>query len=80
VWPWLLGPFIEAYIKVYGHGGVSFVRNIFTEMEASLKEKCIGTVPEIYDGNEPHIPRGAVAQAWSVAELLRVKSMIDKVY
>ena len=80
VWPWLLGPFIEAYIKVYGHGGVSFVRNIFTEMEASLKEKCIGTVPEIYDGNEPHIPRGAVAQAWSVAELLRVESMIDKVY
>ncbi len=78
VWPWLLGPFVEAYIKVYGHIGVPFVRSIFGDMEASLKEKCIGTVPEIYDGDEPHTPRGAVAQAWSVAELLRIKSIIDK--
>ena len=80
VWPWLLGPFVEAYIKVYGSGGVALARSIFAGMEASLKEKCIGTVPEIYDGDEPHTPRGAVAQAWSVAELLRVKSMVDKVY
>lgn len=78
VWPWLLGPFVEAYIKVYGHIGVPFVRSIFGDMEASLKEKCIGNVPEIYDGDEPHAPRGAVAQAWSVAELLRIKSIIDK--
>ncbi len=80
VWPWLLGPFVEAYIKVYGSSGVALARSIFAGMEASLKEKCIGTVPEIYDGDEPHTPRGAVAQAWSVAELLRVKSMVDKVY
>lgn len=78
VWPWLLGPFVEAYIKVYGHIGVPFVRSIFGDMEASLKEKCIGNVPEIYDGDEPHTPRGAVAQAWSVAELLRIKNIIDK--
>ena len=78
VWPWLLGPFVEAYIKVYGHIGVPFLRSIFGDMEASLKEKCIGNVPEIYDGDEPHTPRGAVAQAWSVAELLRIKSIIDK--
>ena len=78
VWPWLLGPFVEAYIKVYGSGGAAFVRTIFNGMEVSLKEACIGSVVEIYDGDEPHTPRGAMAQAWSVAELLRIKSMIDK--
>ena len=80
VWPWLLGPFVEAYLKVYGFEGISFARSIYADMESALKENCIGTVAEIYDGDEPHTPRGAVAQAWSVAELLRIKNMIDKLY
>jgi 4-alpha-glucanotransferase len=46
-------------------------------MENTVKERCIGSVSEIYDGDMPHTPRGAVAQAWSVAELLRMKYTID---
>ena len=80
VWPWLLGPFVEAYLRVYGNDGLLFVKTIYDNMEAAIKENCIGTIGEIYDGDEPHTPRGAVAQAWSVAELLRIKSMVDKVY
>lgn len=80
VWPWLLGPFVEAYLRVYGNDGLLFVKTIYDNMEAAIKENCIGTIGEIYDGDEPHSPRGAVAQAWSVAELLRIKSMVDKVY
>ncbi|MBO7227528.1 MAG: glycogen debranching enzyme family protein [Bacteroidales bacterium] len=77
VWPWLSGAFVDAYLRVYGTAGLSFVRSIYMAMENTVKERCIGSVSEIYDGDMPHTPRGAVAQAWSVAELLRMKYTID---
>ncbi|HET7001256.1 MAG TPA: amylo-alpha-1,6-glucosidase, partial [Puia sp.] len=72
VWSWLLGPFIEAGMKTEGE---TFKREAFemiVQMANHLNEACIGTVSEIFDGDAPHHPRGCVAQAWSVAEILRV--------
>lgn len=79
VWPWLLGHFAEAYLKLHGSSGLSFIRNLYKGFEPALTEYCIGTIAEIYDGDPPHTPRGAISQAWSVAELLRMGEMISKI-
>lgn len=73
VWPWLMGPFITAYVKVHGRSKASRAQcGVWLRRfgDPSL-QSCIGQIPEIADGGAPHIPRGCTAQAWSVAELLR---------
>jgi predicted glycogen debranching enzyme len=69
VWSWLLGPFAVAHRRA--HGDPEAAREYFGDMEAHLREACIGQVSEIFDGNAPFSPRGCFAQAWSVAEILR---------
>ena len=73
VWAWLIGPFVTAYLKVHGRTSETIRRtqDMLAPLVAHLKEACLGHVSEIFDGDAPHAPRGAVAQAWSVAELLR---------
>lgn len=72
VWPWLMGPFITAYMKTFGKkAGRKFAAEWLGNFEEHLREACLGQVSEIFDGDAPHAPRGCVAQAWSVAELLR---------
>ena len=72
VWPWLMGPFISAHVKTFGEkAGRKFALEWFKNFESHLTEACLGQVSEIFDGDPPHVPRGCVAQAWSVAELLR---------
>ena len=73
VWPWLMGPYVTAYIKTFGKkAGRKFARAWFENFQDHLYEACLGQVSEIFDGDAPHAPRGCVAQAWSVSELLRV--------
>jgi predicted glycogen debranching enzyme len=72
VWAWLLGPYLEALVRVRGEEGKADARSILADFEPHLDEACLGTVSEIFDGEAPHAPRGCPAQAWSVAELLRV--------
>jgi predicted glycogen debranching enzyme len=76
VWPWLLGPFITAYIKV--NGGSDEARRQaqawLSPLESHLTEAGLGQVSEIFEGDAPHRPCGCIAQAWSVAEILRVYS------
>ncbi len=74
VWPFLLGPFVSAWIKVYGTSeAVRTQARAFLEgIEAHVNEVCLGQVSEIFDGDLPHTARGCCAQAWSVAEPLRV--------
>jgi predicted glycogen debranching enzyme len=73
VWPWLMGPFITAYVKV--NGGSEAARRQADEWLAPLKDHLadggLGHISEILDGDTPQLPRGCIAQAWSVAEILR---------
>ena len=72
VWPWLMGPYISAYFKTFGReAGRKFAALWLENFQQHLREACLGQVSEIFDGDAPHTPRGCVAQAWSVAELLR---------
>jgi predicted glycogen debranching enzyme len=68
VWPWLMGPFLTAYARL--RGGSEPARWL-AAFETQLQSGCLGQIGEVADGDPPHTPRGCVAQAWSVAELLR---------
>ena len=76
VWPWLLGAFGEAYLRVYDKKALPLLSSVVREMEYELRNYGIGTVPEVYDGNEPHRAGGCISQAWSVAELIRLRQLI----
>lgn len=69
VWAWLIGPFIDAWLKV--HHDVSQARGMLEGFRSHLLDDGIGTVSEIFDAEPPYHPRGCIAQAWSVAEVLR---------
>ena len=71
VWPWLLGPYLTALVRVRGDEGRRQGRLLVAGFAAHLGEAGIGTVSEILDGDPPHTPRGCIAQAWSVGEILR---------
>ena len=76
VWPWLMDPYITAYAKTFGEKACrEFAANWFAQLQEHFGEACLGQVSEIFDGDAPHRPRGCVAQAWSVAELLRVAAV-----
>ena len=74
VWPWLIGPFLTAYQKVHGKSAKvqSHIRAHLALLLTHLWEAGLGTVSEVFDGDMPHEPRGTIAQAWSVGEILRV--------
>jgi len=80
VWPWLLGPFITAYVRTHGrsecsrHQAMLWLKGI----EDHLQEACLGQISEVADAAFPHQPNGCTAQAWSVAELLR--SAVEDVF
>ncbi len=78
VWPWLLGHFVEGYLKIYDKNGLDKARDIYHGFEAVMSEAGIGSISEVYDGDPPHLPGGAISQAWSVAELLRINWLINK--
>lgn len=80
VWPWLMGPFCDGWLKVYGEGGVSRVRKLIMGFEETLTEAGISTISEIFDGDPPHSPRGAISQAWSVGEILRIFTLLERNY
>jgi predicted glycogen debranching enzyme len=78
VWPWLLGPFVEAWLRVRGNSTKAKLeaRSRFVEpLLRQLNLAGIGHLPEITDGEAPHIPRGCPWQAWSVGEALRIEEM-----
>ncbi|MFP5040718.1 amylo-alpha-1,6-glucosidase [Parasediminibacterium sp. JCM 36343] len=71
-WSWLLGAYIDALIKVRGTKGKAQAKEVVKEFTYHLEEGCIGSVSEIFDADIPHQPKGCIAQAWGVAEWLRV--------
>lgn len=73
VWAWLIGPFITAYLKTHDRSPESIARagELLRAFREHLLDAGLGQISEIFDGDSPHTPRGCIAQAWSVAELLR---------
>lgn len=70
VWAWLIGPFVDAWLKLYPQDRVG-ARRFLEGFKAELGEAGVGTISEIFDAEKPFVPRGCIAQAWSVAEVLR---------
>ena len=71
VWGWLAGPFADAWLKVHPDDNRG-IEQLLEGFAAHLSEACIGSISEIFDAEAPFTPRGCVAQAWSVAEVLRI--------
>mmetsp|Transcript_103481 Transcript_103481/g.291224 ORF Transcript_103481/g.291224 Transcript_103481/m.291224 type:complete len:114 (+) Transcript_103481:3-344(+) len=79
VWPWLIGPYCEALLRAEG-----FSQQARDEVAGALSQLlahmgrggCSGQIAEVYDGDEPRDPEGCTAQAWSVAEVLRIAAML----
>ena len=80
VWPWLSGFYLETCLKVYKHSGLSWVDRQFVGLEEELFYHCIGTLPELFDGNPPFHGRGALSFAMNVAAILRVNKLLSKFY
>jgi predicted glycogen debranching enzyme len=80
VWAYLIGPYIDAYLTVHGDARESraHARRLLAPLVAHLREACLGTVSELFDGDPPHSPQGCIAQAWSVAEVFRVLMRLEE--
>lgn len=80
VWPWLLGPFIEAYLRVSGDAeeAVAQARQWLEPMQLHLTDYGLGQVSEVCDAGPPYTPGGCIAQAWSVAQLLGAAKRLSK--
>jgi predicted glycogen debranching enzyme len=74
VWPWLLGPYASAYLKAFDRSTRSrrVVESLIVNFTDHLRQAGLGQISEIFDGDAPHTPRGCIAQAWSVGEILRI--------
>jgi predicted glycogen debranching enzyme len=70
VWAWLIGPFVDAWLKVHPEDRAG-ARRLLDGLSEHLGDACVGSISEIFDAEPPFTPRGCVAQAWSVAEVLR---------
>jgi predicted glycogen debranching enzyme len=70
VWAWLIGPFIDAWLKAYPEDRAG-ARKLLEGFVPHLDEACVGSISEVFDAVEPYTARGCIAQAWSVAEVLR---------
>ena len=77
-WPWLAGFYMEACLRVYKNSRVSFVERQLVGYEEELFYHCIGTIPELFDGNPPFHGRGAISFAMNVAEIMRVVKLLEK--
>ena len=77
-WPWLEGFYMEAYLKIYKRSAISFLWRQFVGYEDEMTCHCLGTLPELFDGNPPFKGRGAVSFAMNVAEILRGLYLLDK--
>jgi predicted glycogen debranching enzyme len=76
-WPWLLGHYLEAYLKLYQYSGISFVERMLIGLDEEMNTHCIGSLSELFDGNPPFQSRGAISFAMNVAAILQVLKLLD---
>ena len=75
--PWLIAPYIDAYLRVSKQRGVSFIERMLGGIEEEMPNDCIGTVSEMYDGNMPSCGHGAISSAIDVAGVLRALKIVN---
>ena len=78
-WPWLIGPFVEAWLRVRGNAPAARAEaasRFLTPLRAHLDEAGLGHMSEVVDGDAPHTPGGCPFQAWSLGELLRAEALV----
>ena len=78
-WPWLLGFYLEAYLKLYQYSGILFVERMLIGLDEEMNTHCIGTLSELFDGNPPFQSRGATSFAMNVASILRVLKLLNTI-
>ena len=78
VWPWLLEHYVRANFDMQGAAFLPEAKDILRNFEEDISVSGIASINEIYDGDPPHHPRGAVSQAWSVGAVLRIERMIEE--
>ncbi len=77
-WPWLTGFYLEAYLRVYKMSGVNYIERQLIGFEEELFYHCVGTIPELFDGNPPFHGRGATSFAMNVSGILRALHLLTK--
>ena len=77
-WPWLGGFYMEACLKIYKRTRLSFIERQMVGYEDEMTSHCLGTIPELFDGNPPFHGRGAISFAMNVAEILRTLELLEK--
>jgi predicted glycogen debranching enzyme len=77
VWAWLVGPFVDAWLRVHPQD-IEGARRTLSGFVPHLDDACIGSISEVFDAESPFTPRGCIAQAWSVAEVLRAWVKLDR--
>jgi predicted glycogen debranching enzyme len=77
-WPWLLGVYLEAYLRIYQYSGISFVERMLIGLDEEMNTHCIGSISELFDGNPPFESRGAISFAMNVSSILRVLKLLEK--
>lgn len=76
--PWLIGFYADAYLRVFGMSGVSYIDRMLIGFEDEMTNGCIGSLSQLYDGNPPYDGRGAISHATNVAEVLRTTRTLKK--
>ena len=79
VWPWLIGPFVSAYLYAFGRDetSLSYCRGVLNRLEKEMDACCIGSISEVYDAETPQRPGGCPAQLWSAAQLICARATIE---
>ncbi|MCL1938783.1 MAG: amylo-alpha-1,6-glucosidase [Candidatus Azobacteroides sp.] len=75
-WPWLMGFYLEAYLRLYQYSGISFVERMLIGLDEEMNTHCIGSLSELFDGNPPFQSRGAISFAMNVSAILRVLNLL----
>lgn len=80
VWPWLIGPYVNAYLYAFDHSGEAkeHCRSVVNSILNLMNGYCMGSIGEVYDGDSPHTPGGCPAQLWSVAQAILAQQHIAK--
>ncbi|MCM1163388.1 MAG: amylo-alpha-1,6-glucosidase [Muribaculaceae bacterium] len=76
--PWLIGFYADAYLKVFGMSGVSYIDRMLIGFEDEMTKGCIGSLSQLYDANPPYVGRGAISHVTNVAEVLRTLTTLKK--